>query len=308
MYDTEEKLRALLGIEAESVSLDFKDGAALNNMNDGAKKSLVVDVTAMANSGGGTIIYGITEAAQQDGRSVAGAFAPVTDERITQDRVREIVYSNTDPALSGFTVTCVPVEGGRVIVVNVAEGDTAYQNKMDRRYYNRVDASSAPMYGFAVRDVMNRRTKPQLRPALAIHHVDMEQQRHRYVVTPSLENTGNLTASHWTLSVGLPWQLGFIEANYALQVRYFHPYGDYERDYRWFEFSSERPPGGGGRILPGQTRHLGQDAGYGLLEIRITDTQGQALLRNQPPLRWVLYLDDSPRTAGTVPYDQWSRW
>ncbi|MGN7105162.1 AlbA family DNA-binding domain-containing protein [Ralstonia holmesii] len=307
MYDSEDDLRALLGVGAESVSLDFKDGIKLNNMTNDARKELVVDVTAMANSGGGTIIYGIAEQ-QLDGRSLAGTISPVTDDRVTQDRLREIVYSNTDPAFSDFKIKCIPVAQGNVFVVEVAEGDTAFQNKIDRRYYNRVDASSVPMYGYAIRDVMNRRTRPILVPSLQINYVDLHEQQHRYVVTPALENIGRLTVNHWTLSVGLPVGYGFVQGDYNRQVRGFHPYGNFDPDCSWFEFSSERHPGSAARILPGETRHLGQDGGYGLLEIRISAFDGGRLLHSGPSLRWVLCMDDSPKSEGEVPYDQWCRW
>lgn len=308
MYDTEEDLRALLGVEAESVSLDFKDGIKLNNMTNEARKELVVDVTAMANSGGGTIIYGLAEAPPLDGRSVAGAISPVTDERVTQDRIREIVYSNTDPALSGFTVKCIPVAGGRVIVVDVAEGDTAYQNKMDRRYYNRVDASSAPMYGFAVRDVMHRRSRPNLQAQFTMQYVSLDERLHRYHVVPTLHNVGNLTASHWALLVGLPSGAALLTANYAGRVR---PVDERMPGYptvQWFEFSSERHEGGSARILPGQSRRLSNNDGFAILEIQINEGNSARIMEEQPPLRWMLFLDDSPRTEGELAYEEWCRW
>lgn len=308
MYDTEEELRALLGIEAESVSLDFKDGAKLNNMSNETRKDLVIDATAMANSGGGTIIYGISELKDQDGRSVAGAISPVTDERVTQDRVREIIYSNTDPALSGFTVKCVAVAGGRVIVIEVAEGDTAYQNKMDRRYYNRVDASSAPMYGFAIRDVMHRRSKPNLQVELTTLYVSVDELVHRYHVVPTLHNVGNLTANHWALHVGLPSGAALLTANYASRVRAVDERAPLYPSIKWFEFSSERHEGSSARILPGQSRRLSNNDGFAILEIQINEGNCARIMKERSPLRWMLFLDDSPRSDGELPYDQWCKW
>jgi hypothetical protein len=309
MYKTEDELRALLNLEAESVSLEFKDGAKLNSLSNDARKDLVVDVTAMANSGGGTIIYGIAEQKQRDGRSVASSISPVTDERITQDRLREIIYSNTDPALSGFNVKCIPVAGGQVIVIEVTEGETAYQNKLDRRYYNRVDASSAPMYGFAVRDVMNRRTKPRVIVEFDVKPVEVNSNRHRYHVFPVLKNIGNLTANHWTLHVGLPGALSKIQTNpwgAVSQLPDKYPVDTYAT---WYEFSSEKSHGAAPRVLPGQSRRLGGSEGFAQFEIEIDSNRDRLIAADRrPSLWWILFLDDAPRTEGELPYDKWSRW
>jgi hypothetical protein len=308
MYDSEDDLRALLGVEAESVSLDFKDGIKLNNMTNDARKELVVDVTAMANSGGGTIIYGIAEQ-QLDGRSLAGTISPVTDDRVTQDRLREIVYSNTDPAFSDFTIKCIPVAQGNVFVVEVAEGDTAFQNKMDRRYYNRVDASSVPMYGYAIRDVMNRRTTPRLSCRFTRQIVERTQNRHEYIFVPELVNEGNLTANHWTLHLAIPSEIGRLrnDVNAAPRQLYERTVGNHRAFY--FEFSSERPiPGQSARLLPGESRQLGMGQGYGQLVLEIATEAQIRSVATAPSIYWSLFVDNAARQDGEVPYLRWCDW
>lgn len=61
MFTTLEDIRALIGVAAETVSLEFKDGVKLNDLTDRARTELVTDVTAFANAGGGTVIYGLSE-------------------------------------------------------------------------------------------------------------------------------------------------------------------------------------------------------------------------------------------------------
>lgn len=306
MYSSEDDLKALLGVEAESVSLEFKDGTKLNELSSSAKKDLVIDVTAMANSGGGTIIYGIAEGPKQAGRSVAGAISPVTDERVTQDRLRETVYSNTDPALSNFAIRCIPVGGGRVFVVEVEQGDTAYQNKIDRLFYNRVDASSVPMYGFAIRDVMNRRSTPHVVARLRMTYPLVESAKHRYQVIPELYNEGNLTANHWTLQIGLPAVIGRMAMSVNSRIG---PLGERIVDGRrtvWFEASSERMPNA--RLLPGEERTLGPNLGCPELLLQIESQDEVRILQTAPPLHWTLFVDNAPRRTGEVPFESWCRW
>lgn len=116
MYETIEDIQALRDIGAESVSLEFKAGAKLENMNEKARLDLIADVTAFANTGGGTLIYGLGEN-KRDGKSYAGDISSVRDARMTQDRLREMIVSNTDPVLRGFTITHIPADGGSIFVV-----------------------------------------------------------------------------------------------------------------------------------------------------------------------------------------------
>jgi hypothetical protein len=287
--------------------LEFKDGVKLDGMSDKAKTELVTDVTAFANAGGGTVIYGLRED-QRDGQSVAAAISPVTDGAVTQDRLRDIIHSNTDPALRGFSITTHVMQGGRIFVITVEEGDTAYQNKRDFKFYSRVDASAHPMYAFAIRDVMNRRTRPHVSVELRIERLTVENGRHVYRAVPRLRNEGNLTANHWTLRLGLPAVIGRAEG--AL-MRHMRVVGDtIERGYRtlWFEYSSEQGGTDSRRILPGDTLDLDMANNYASVLLVIS---GEAEIRAaefRPPIFWSLLLDDAPRQYGEVAYQDWSIW
>lgn len=308
MYDTVNDLNSMLGVEAESVSLEFKDGTKLTTFDERAKRELVTDVTAFANAGGGTVIYGIREE-DRGGRSVATGLAPVTNAAITQDRLRETIFSNTDPALRDFTIRAIPIPGGSAYVISVEKGDTAYQNRIDRRYYGRVDASSVPMYDFAIRDVMNRRTAPKVATKLLISHDVMQIDSHRYTVVPKLFNEGLLTANHWTLAVAIPAALAFVgqDPHGTLRQTGLHRIGAYEMSV--LQYSSERlPPMSSGRLLPGETLEIGTGAGYGMLQIHIRNQQQIRQVETSPPLRWSLFVDNAERREGEVPYAEWCRW
>lgn len=307
MFETLESIEALLGVEEESVSLEFKDGAKLTGLTDKAKTELITDVTAFANAGGGTVIYGIKEE-QRDGKSVASAIAPVTDVSITQDRLRDIIHSNTDPAMRGFSIVRIGADGGSIFVIEVAEGDTAYQNKRDFKFYDRVDASAHPMYAFAVRDVMNRRTHPHVSVKLKIYKNVVEQGHHRYTVVPELTNEGNLTANLWSLRVGVPEAIGQADGLHGFHMREINGPRLEKHRLRWFEYSSERNHYGSLKILPGDTVDLSSGNNYPSVLLDIKSVESLRSIETAPPLFWSLLLDNAPRQSGRLPYAEWSIW
>ena len=307
MFETLESIQALLGVEEESVSLEFKDGAKLTGLTDKAKTELITDVTAFANAGGGTVIYGIREE-QRDGKSVASVIAPVTDASITQDRLRDIIHSNTDPAMRGFSIVRIGAEGGSIFVIEVAEGDTAYQNKRDFKFYSRVDASAHPMYAFAVRDVMNRRTHPHVSVELRLYRNLTEQNRHRYSVVPELTNEGNLTANLWSFRLGVPEAIGRSDGAYAMHMREIPGPKIENHPLRWFEYSSERTGYSSLRILPGDSVGLSSGNNYPGVLLIIESAESLRVIETSPPLFWSLLLDNAPRQSGSLPYSKWSIW
>jgi hypothetical protein len=308
MYKTIDDLNALLGVAAESVTLEFKDGAKLQTFDERAKKELVTDVTAFANAGGGTVIYGIQEA-EQNGVSVASAHAPVTNGAVNQDRLREVILSNTDPVFRDFKITPIASGTGTVYVIEIAKGDTAHQNKIDRRYYSRIDASAVPMYDFAIRDVMNRRSTPKVAVEITVLYNVTLAQRHNYTVVPVLTNEGHLTANHWTLILGVPITLAAPGMDVHGTIR---PLGEKRIDglrMATFAWSSERqPPASSGRLLPGESLSLGTENGYGMLNISIENAAQIREIETAPPLHWSLFVDNAPRHDGVIPCGQWSRW
>lgn len=310
MYETLAEIEALFGQAEESVSLDFKAGRSFDEMNNAARGELVKDVTAFANAGGGTIIYGVGER-QDGGRSVADGFAPVTNDRVTADQLTTIITSNTDPVFSGFSIKVFALDGGaRVFVIDVEQGDTAYQNRLDKKFYQRTAAVSESMYNFAIRDVMNRRSAPRVNVAISIERFQQAQDVHRYRVVPTLSNEGLLTAHHWCLHVDIPHPVGSL-GQQALPIVYGPTAVRRDgQEYRRFEYSSERSPGGGAglRILPGQTQLLSNQVGYPALDLQVDDAVWRQLERFEPPLYWTLYVDDAARKEGMTPYAAWCNY
>jgi len=302
MYRTLDKVRALIDqAAAEDGRLDFKDGRALDDIND-ARGELVKDVTAFANAGGGTIVYGLGE---RQG-CIADRFAHVTNTRVTKDRLTEIIQSNTDPPLRGFRIEVLnDPPKGRIIVIEVDEGDTAYQNRIDKRFYHRIEATSLPMQGFAIRDVMNRRTAAIVEVRLDVHRQLLPNDVHSYVLTPYLKNVGTRTAHYWILNIDTPiTPRGLHQIPALIMDR-----GQVDFDVwslRRYEYSSDRPPPLSSlRLLPSEEKALHTGAGFAQLNVVADGHALPDLLRKAPPIRMELYVDDARKQTTMIAFDSW---
>lgn len=306
MFETLDQIEALLGTE-EGVSMEFKSGLTLNDLNNGTRSELVKDVTALANAAGGTIIYGIAEQRTADGRSVADRLDPVVNQRITEDQLTMIIVSNTDPPLRGLKIRTVLVaQNSRVIVIDVEQADTAHQNRLDRRYYQRVGAISEPMYDFAIRDVMNRRKAPRIAVEVRLQRLRTDNEMHVYRVIPTIANEGLLTAHHWTMHFDVPEGIANVAGGGGGNVGRV---GDIRHDgiaYNRFEYGTERERLGDTlRLLPGQSRLISQADGYGEVEIVIRQGDYARLVRSTPSLIWSLYVDDAQPRQDVIAFATW---
>lgn len=306
MYETLAEIEELFGQAEESVSLEFKSGRAFDDMN-AARGELVKDVTAFANAAGGTIIYGIAER-RDGGHSFADGFDAVTNDRVTADQLTTIITSNTDPVFKAFRIKVLNLDrGGRVLVINVEQGDTAYQNRIDRKFYQRTASVSEAMYNFAIRDVMNRRTAPHVNATIAVERLQMTQDLHLYRIVPTLTNEGLLTAHHWCMHVDIPPGIGRLSLQAFQAVYGPTPVSRDGQEYARFVYSSERSPASGNslRILPGQTQSLSIQVGFPSLDLHVDTTAWKRLERSEPSLLWTLYVDDAQRKEGAMPYREW---
>jgi hypothetical protein len=135
----------------EGLTLEFKETLELDNEKQ--KREVAKDVSALANSQGGRIVYGIREKALPDGLLAAGQVVPLKDGGLGE-RLPDIVNSTIHPR-PAFRRRHVPVEGGIVLVVEVYSSVadlhmvTGYQ---EHRYYRRGAKGNVPMTESEVRE------------------------------------------------------------------------------------------------------------------------------------------------------------
>ena len=100
--------------EEETNTLEFKDADALSNarLKPREKEELMKDISAMANSNGGTIIFGIQETKDKDLRGKADKLTSITDPKLTKEWLEQIICSNITPKIKDIVITKLTAEDG----------------------------------------------------------------------------------------------------------------------------------------------------------------------------------------------------
>ncbi|GMA42175.1 hypothetical protein GCM10025883_42200 [Mobilicoccus caccae] len=105
---------------AEAADLDWKKELP-HAKSDDAGDEFAKDVAAMANSGGGWIVYGVGE----DGHSRASDICPVRWDSSESKRLRALAYGRVYPPAVGVDFEVVEVEGGAVVAMRVPDSAEA---------------------------------------------------------------------------------------------------------------------------------------------------------------------------------------
>jgi hypothetical protein len=152
------------GLE-ESLTLDYKASPSLSR--DGkAPEELCKDVSALANSAGGQLIYGIEEdkAAGKPSRLDGG----VVDPKITREWIEQILNSKVQPRMDGVRIDRINMETGKFgYVISVPQSQNGPHQSPDGKYYKRFNFQSVPMHDYEIRDIMRRATTPDLHVMLS---------------------------------------------------------------------------------------------------------------------------------------------
>lgn len=166
---TQDDLQELIANKVEeSLILDYKAAASLAN-TDSVKKEITKDVSAMANSAGGRIIYGIKEPAERELRHLPERIDPVDRRQFTKEWLEHVI-SNIRPRISGLVITPVPLASSATdvaYVVDVPMSTTAHQ-ATDLRYYRRYNFESVAMADHEIRDILGRASHPKIAIQLSI--------------------------------------------------------------------------------------------------------------------------------------------
>src|SRR5258708_18400340 len=131
--------------QEDDIQLDFKRAGALAR-TERDKNEISKDVSAFANTIGGTILYGIQEA--QDPPHPAAAIDPVDPNVFTKEWLEQVINSRIQPRISGVFIDPIPLpvtRAGQVVYrVVIPESATAHQAS-DKKYYRRFNFESVAM-------------------------------------------------------------------------------------------------------------------------------------------------------------------
>jgi len=146
----------------ESLTLDYKACAALDK-TDTKRKEISKDVSAFANSAGGTIVYGVLENKHVP-TTVDVGYLP-TD--VSKEWLEHVIHANIQRRIDGIRINPVELSGtaaGRILyVVTIPQSKRAPHMAFDKKFYKRFNFESVPMEEYEVRDTSRRNESPDLK-------------------------------------------------------------------------------------------------------------------------------------------------
>jgi len=140
----------------ESLRLEFKRELDLSNRQK--KAEAAKDVSALANTDGGRILYGIDETELPDGSTVASTIYPLTDGDI-DSRLADVLLASIHPR-PRFRTRKVSVPGGFVLIIEVypSYGNDLYMvtGFKEHRFYRRAEQRTILMEEPEIREAYVR--------------------------------------------------------------------------------------------------------------------------------------------------------
>jgi hypothetical protein len=189
----------------ENFSLDYKAAGAIGD-SEKTKREITKDVSAMANSSGGTIIYGVAEYADDARRHLPEMIDPISRLQFSKEWLEHVI-SNIKPRIESLKITPVeiPTNPDHVVyVVEIPKSTTAHQAS-DFRYYRRYNFESVPMHDYEIRDIMNRMQFPTLSVSASI---GFNRFGNEGTLHFEIQNTSDVLAKDFAVIVHAPirWQ------------------------------------------------------------------------------------------------------
>jgi Schlafen, AlbA_2 len=154
----------------ETLTLEYKASQALTRDSKNVLE-MCKDVSAMANSAGGQVVYGIGE--DKKTHKPTTVDDGVADEKITREWIHQILGSNIHPRIDGLTVQRIPLSATRYgYVISVEPTQNGPHQAPDKKYYKRFELEAIAMEDYEVRDIMRRATTPDLQVLLSLNGQD----------------------------------------------------------------------------------------------------------------------------------------
>src|ERR1039457_4735867 len=111
----------------EGLSLEYKAANALDKADDTKRKEISKDVSAMANSAGGIIIYGISEFRDEKWKHLPEKLSPIIRKDYSREWLEQMI-NNIKPKIDGLTIHPVSLTDDEVAyVVEIPQSTTAHQ-------------------------------------------------------------------------------------------------------------------------------------------------------------------------------------
>lgn len=275
---TEANIEKMIAVgQEEDMNLEFKACDALQK-TEPKKNEISKDVSAFANSDGGTIIYGIKEL-----RHVASEIEDGFDSReISKEWLDQVINSRIQPRISGVRISAIKRRTTRkyLYVVDIPKSMRPHQ-AYDKKFYRRYNFESVPMNEYEIKDIYNRQEAPQVEANISIRSASQLSVR--------LVNSGQVLAQNVYLELCVPVSLVSQVTSWPLlygteNVEYD---GTQYRLYRYHHRNETGAlplfPGTEFEVMDGNRRFIGLNNGV-----------------ESDLIRWKVFADRAKPTAGSI--------
>ncbi|WP_298899782.1 helix-turn-helix domain-containing protein [uncultured Psychroserpens sp.] len=190
-----EYLNALIENKVEeNLNLDYKAAGSLNRQNNKTTE-ISKDVSALANSDGGILIYGIKE--DSVNKHLPEKFDPINRKEFSKEWLEQIIQDKIRPRISDFKIYTIEIDNDQVVyIVDVKKSNTAHQ-AFDKKYYKRFNFQSTAMYDYEIRDILNRDKNPSI-------ELEFEFKNSRESLIIYALNIGSVYAKYVNVKIRLP--------------------------------------------------------------------------------------------------------
>lgn len=209
---TESELQSLIDNRVpEAVGLEYKRSDSLGK-TESKRKEIGKDISAMANSDGGVVIYGIKTHSEEEEKHIPEDFdEDISASHVSIEWLEQVASSHIQPSIAGLRFHRIELKakpsGRFVYVVYVPKGTRAHQ-AADKRYHGRIERTTTALEDYQIRDINNRLKYPVLMP-----HFTLTTVKRGLIVEYNfdiyLKNTGTVCARNWQLELDIPRQIQY---------------------------------------------------------------------------------------------------
>lgn len=196
----------------ESINIEFKSAEALSKV-DSKKKELSKDVSAMANSNGGIIVYGINEVNHK-----ADSISFVNGNEFSKEWIEQVISSTIQrniPELKIFPIRESGDMDKTIYVVQIPESTEAPHICKDKKFYKRYNFESVAMEEYEVRQLYGRRIKSILElKGYNISYIKNEDRYSLFTLQVDVINVGEKYESNYKVNVYFEGPVGDVNVSW----------------------------------------------------------------------------------------------
>ena len=269
----------------ENLNLDYKASGSLDKQNNKTTE-ISKDVSAMANSDGGILIFGIQE--DKVNKHLPEKIDPINRREFSKEWLEQIIQDKIRPRISNFKIYPIDIDNDNVVyVVEIKKSNTAHQAS-DKKYYKRFNFQSTAMYDYEIRDILNRNKNPELT-------IRFELTNQNKTLVVKAINVGSVFAQYVNVKLTIPKRV-LKESHYnSIDENNFEIYVDntirdvLDVEFNGFNSTTKYGPSRYDPILPSQS--------FRLKEIEIDDQEAFYHYNN---IKWEVFCDNSEPKKGEV--------